>query len=99
MSNYNRINLPFWRQWRRKDAAGWLARENSQGFGTGLVLVSDSSVDGRKFVKGMGGVRAFLRWKVNFEELAEFGESEDLESKRLLDQALDCATAAQSCRE
>lgn len=53
----------------------WLA-EKYKDFGATLEFVSDRSGEGNQFVKGFGGIGAFLRYKVNFEQLAEV-EDED----------------------
>jgi peptide chain release factor subunit 1 len=53
----------------------WLA-ENYKNFGATLEFVSDKSSEGNQFVKGFGGIGAMLRYKVNFEQLADY-ESED----------------------
>lgn len=53
----------------------WLA-ESYKDFGATLEFVSDRSSEGNQFVKGFGGIGAMLRYKLNFEQLAEF-DSED----------------------
>ncbi len=53
----------------------WLA-EKYKDFGATLEFVSDRSSEGNQFVKGFGGIGAMLRYKVNFEQLADF-EDED----------------------
>ena len=53
----------------------WLA-ENYKNFGATLEFVSDRSSEGNQFVKGFGGIGAMLRYKLNFEQLAEI-DSED----------------------
>ena len=53
----------------------WLA-ERYRDFGATLEFVSDRSSEGNQFVRGFGGVGAILRYKVNFEQLAEV-EDED----------------------
>lgn len=53
----------------------WLA-ENYKNFGANLEFVSDKSSEGNQFVKGFGGIGAILRYKVNFEQLADY-ESDD----------------------
>ncbi|KAI0010284.1 hypothetical protein F4779DRAFT_616714 [Xylariaceae sp. FL0662B] len=52
----------------------WIA-EHYKDFGTNLEFVSDRSTEGNQFVKGFGGIGGILRYKVNFEQLAEFEES------------------------
>ncbi|ODV78048.1 peptide chain release factor eRF/aRF subunit 1 [Suhomyces tanzawaensis NRRL Y-17324] len=52
----------------------WLA-ENYKSFGANLEFVTDRSSEGAQFVQGFGGVGAMLRYKVNFEQLAD--ESDD----------------------
>lgn len=54
----------------------WLV-ENHHNFGIQLSFVSDASSEGSQFVKGLGGVGAFLRWKVDFELIEEFEEADD----------------------
>jgi peptide chain release factor subunit 1 len=53
----------------------WLA-EKYRDYGATLEFVSDRSSEGNQFVKGFGGIGAILRYKVNFEQLADY-ESED----------------------
>lgn len=53
----------------------WLA-EKYKDFGANLEFVSDRSSEGNQFVKGFGGVGAILRYKVNFEALADVDEDE-----------------------
>lgn len=53
----------------------WLA-ESYKDFGATLEFVSDRSSEGNQFVKGFGGIGAMLRYKLNFEQLAEV-DSED----------------------
>ncbi|KAK6204388.1 transcriptional release factor [Scheffersomyces amazonensis] len=52
----------------------WLA-ENYRSFGATLEFVTDRSSEGAQFVQGFGGIGAMLRYKVNFEQLAD--ESDD----------------------
>lgn len=52
----------------------WLA-ENYKSFGAALEFVTDRSSEGAQFVQGFGGIGALLRYKVNFEQLAD--ESDD----------------------
>lgn len=54
----------------------WLA-ENYKDFGATLEFVSDKSGEGNQFVKGFGGIGAMLRYKVNFEQLADVEEDDD----------------------
>jgi peptide chain release factor subunit 1 len=49
----------------------WLA-ENHQKFGVWLAFISNSSSEGSQFLKGFGGIGAFLRWKIDFQEFEEF---------------------------
>ena len=53
----------------------WLA-EKYKDFGANLEFVSDRSSEGNQFVRGFGGIGAILRYKVNFEQLADY-EDED----------------------
>lgn len=54
----------------------WLA-EKYKDFGATLEFVSDRSSEGNQFVKGFGGIGAMLRYKVNFEQLAEVEEEDE----------------------
>ncbi|KAH8154343.1 uncharacterized protein LAJ45_02111 [Morchella importuna] len=54
----------------------WLA-EKYKDFGATLEFVSDRSGEGNQFVKGFGGIGAFLRYKVNFEQLAEADDEDE----------------------
>jgi peptide chain release factor subunit 1 len=39
--------------------------------------VSDRSTEGNQFVKGFGGIGGILRYKVNFEQLAEVDDDDE----------------------
>ncbi|KAL8967930.1 MAG: hypothetical protein Q9183_002700 [Haloplaca sp. 2 TL-2023] len=54
----------------------WLA-EKYKDFGANLEFVSDRSSEGNQFVKGFGGIGAMLRYKVNFEQLADYDEEDE----------------------
>ncbi|KAJ5414495.1 Eukaryotic peptide chain release factor subunit 1 [Penicillium cosmopolitanum] len=54
----------------------WLA-ENYKEFGANLEFVSDRSSEGNQFVKGFGGIGAMLRYKVNFEQLADYSDDDE----------------------
>ena len=54
----------------------WLA-EKYKDFGANLEFVSDRSSEGNQFVKGFGGIGAILRYKVNFEQLAEVDDDDE----------------------
>ena len=54
----------------------WLA-EKHRDFGATLEFVSDRSSEGNQFVKGFGGIGAILRYKVNFEQLADFSDDDE----------------------
>lgn len=54
----------------------WLA-EKYKDFGAALEFVSDRSSEGNQFVKGFGGIGAMLRYKVNFEQLADFDDEDE----------------------
>lgn len=54
----------------------WLA-EKYKDFGATLEFVSDRSSEGNQFVKGFGGIGAMLRYKVNFEQLADYEEEDE----------------------
>ena len=61
----------------------WLA-EKYKDFGATLEFVSDRSSEGNQFVKGFGGIGAMLRYKVNFEQLAEADDEDEFyDGKRL----------------
>lgn len=53
----------------------WLA-ENYKNYGATLEFITDKSSEGAQFVSGFGGVGALLRYKVNFEQLAEDSDDE-----------------------
>ena len=54
----------------------WLA-EKYKDFGATLEFVSDRSSEGNQFVKGFGGIGAMLRYKVNFEQLADMDDEDE----------------------
>lgn len=54
----------------------WLA-EKYKDFGATLEFVSDRSSEGNQFVKGFGGIGAILRYKVNFEQLADVSDDDE----------------------
>ncbi|KAL9633132.1 MAG: hypothetical protein Q9164_004880 [Protoblastenia rupestris] len=54
----------------------WLA-EHYKDFGAALEFVSDRSSEGNQFVKGFGGIGALLRYKVNFEQLADVSDEDE----------------------
>jgi len=54
----------------------WLA-EKYRDFGANLEFVTDRSSEGNQFFKGFGGIGAMMRYKLNFEQLAEVDESDD----------------------
>lgn len=54
----------------------WLA-EKYKDFGAALEFVSDRSSEGNQFVKGFGGIGAILRYKVNFEQLADADDEDE----------------------
>lgn len=54
----------------------WLA-ESYKDFGATLEFVSDRSSEGNQFVKGFGGVGGLLRYKVNFEQLADYDDEDE----------------------
>ncbi|MCJ1331296.1 Polypeptide release factor (eRF1) in translation termination [Thelotrema lepadinum] len=54
----------------------WLA-EKHKDFGATLEFVSDRSSEGNQFVKGFGGIGAILRYKVNFEQLADVDDEDE----------------------
>ncbi|KAL3426952.1 eukaryotic peptide chain release factor subunit 1 [Phlyctema vagabunda] len=54
----------------------WIA-EKYKDFGAALEFVSDRSSEGNQFVKGFGGIGGLLRYKVNFEQLAEVDDDDE----------------------
>ena len=54
----------------------WLA-EHYKDYGAALEFVSDRSSEGNQFVKGFGGIGGILRYKVNFEQLAELDDEDE----------------------
>lgn len=54
----------------------WIA-EHYKDFGATLEFVSDRSTEGNQFVKGFGGIGGILRYKVNFEQLADDSDDDD----------------------
>ena len=61
----------------------WIA-DHYRDFGTNLEFVSDRSTEGNQFVKGFGGIGGLLRYKVNFEQLADFEDDDDFYDGRPL---------------
>ncbi|AQZ09635.1 SUP45 (YBR143C) [Zygosaccharomyces parabailii] len=53
----------------------WLA-ENYKNFGAHLEFITDKSSEGAQFVSGFGGIGGILRYKVNFEQLADDSDDE-----------------------
>lgn len=53
----------------------WLA-EHYKEFGTTLEFITDKSSEGAQFVTGFGGIGGILRYKVNFEQLADDSDDE-----------------------
>jgi peptide chain release factor subunit 1 len=54
----------------------WIA-EKYRDFGATLEFVSDRSSEGNQFVLGFGGIGAMLRYKLNFEQLAEDDDDDE----------------------
>jgi peptide chain release factor subunit 1 len=54
----------------------WIA-EHYKDFGATLEFVSDRSTEGNQFVKGFGGIGGILRYKVNFEQLADMDDDDE----------------------
>ena len=52
----------------------WLANHYKE-FGCNLEYVTDRSGEGTQFVKGFGGIRGILRWKVDFVQMSEYEEA------------------------
>lgn len=65
----------------------WIA-ENYKDFGTTLEFVSDRSTEGNQFVKGFGGIGGILRYKVNFEQLADLSDDDDYYDGKLMTTSL-----------
>jgi peptide chain release factor subunit 1 len=61
----------------------WIA-EKYKDFGATLEFVSDRSSEGNQFVKGFGGIGGILRYKVNFEQLAEVDDDDEYYDGMLL---------------
>ncbi|KAI9802011.1 MAG: Eukaryotic peptide chain release factor subunit 1 [Sarcosagium campestre] len=72
----------------------WLA-ETYRDFGATLEFVSDRSSEGNQFVKGFGGIGAMLRYKVNFEQLADVSDDDD----EFYDDQIDGSATSQPARE
>ncbi|OLL23609.1 Eukaryotic peptide chain release factor subunit 1 [Neolecta irregularis DAH-3] len=53
-----------------KSLLEWLA-EKYKEFGAALEFVTDRSQEGNQFCKGFGGIGGLLRYKLNFEQLAD----------------------------
>jgi len=54
----------------------WLA-EKYKDFGATLEFVSDRSGEGNQFVRGFGGIGSILRYRVNFEQLADMDDEDE----------------------
>jgi peptide chain release factor subunit 1 len=54
----------------------WIA-EKYRDFGATLEFVSDRSSEGNQFVLGFGGIGAILRYKLNFEQLADDDDEDE----------------------
>ncbi|KAK3047127.1 translation termination factor eRF1 [Extremus antarcticus] len=54
----------------------WLA-EKYRDFGATLEFVSDRSSEGNQFVRGFGGIGAIMRYKLNFEQLADLSDEDE----------------------
>ncbi|KAK5166218.1 translation termination factor eRF1 [Saxophila tyrrhenica] len=54
----------------------WLA-EKYRDFGATLEFVSDRSSEGNQFVRGFGGIGAIMRYKLNFEQLADLDDEDE----------------------
>jgi peptide chain release factor subunit 1 len=70
----------------------WLA-EKYRDFGAQLEFVSDRSSEGNQFVKGFGGIGAILRYKVNFEQLADFDDEDEFYDGTSMPQTDKCSSA------
>jgi peptide chain release factor subunit 1 len=57
----------------------WMA-ENHQTKGVKLEFVSDKSGEGAQFVKGLGGIAAFLRFQMTFDVYKDTGGDADFDS-------------------
>lgn len=65
----------------QKPFSEWIVEEYKT-FGCSLEFVTDKSQEGNQFVKGFGGVGGLLRYKVDFQEIADYdnvdeGDSDD----------------------
>ena len=54
----------------------WFA-EKYKDFGANLEFVTNRSQEGAQFVKGFGGIGGLLRYKVNFEQLADLSDDDE----------------------
>ena len=54
----------------------WLAN-SYKNFGANLEIVTDRSQEGSQFVRGFGGIRGILRYKVDFQSM----QCEDLDDE------------------
>lgn len=54
----------------------WLA-EHYKEFGATLEFITDKSSEGAQFVTGFGGIGGLLRYKVNFEQLADVSDDDE----------------------
>lgn len=64
----------------------WLA-EHYKDYGAALEFVSDRSSEGNQFVKGFGGIGGILRYKVNFEQLADLDDEDEFYDGLSIDMA------------
>ena len=57
----------------------WFAN-NYKTFGCNLEYVTDRSSEGTQFVRGFGGIGGILRWKVDFNEMAQYDQAHKLDA-------------------
>lgn len=55
----------------------WFA-DNYKKFGANLEFVTNKSPEGSQFVKGFGGIGGILRYQVNFSQMEEDEDQDDI---------------------
>lgn len=80
----------------RESMVEWLAN-NYRGFGCNLKFVSDRSSEGTQFVKGFGGIGGILRWKINFTEMNNYGDTHTTRSNEDTDSEKSTVDCSQYC--
>jgi len=54
----------------------WIA-ENFKEFGCDLIFITDKSAEGSQFVKGFSGIGGFLRYNVDYDNIAEANSADE----------------------